>query len=643
MESPAPAALPRPCSAVVWLYPALLLLAGFLAYANTFSVPLLLDDIASIVDNPSIRRLWPMSEVLSPPSNVGLGGRPVANLTFALNHAAGRTDVRGYHLVNLAIHLGTALILLALVRRTLASPAAQPLVLGRDRDLVAFLVAAVWMLHPLQTESVTYISQRTESLMAFFYLATVYAFVRAAGTEDRRVVWSTLATVACALGMATKEVMVTAPVIVFLYDRTFVSASFAAAWRNHKRLHLALAATWLLLALLLSDIRDRGVGYISLTWWQYALAECRVILLYLKLAFVPYPLVFDYGTEATHALADVWPHALLLAIALVATLIALWRAPLLGFAAAWTFITLAPTSSIVPVAGQPMAEHRMYLPLVALVGATLLLLHRTLPLRIFAAIAAVIALASGWATFDRNRDYRDAITLWSDTAAKAPRNARAHAGLGAALYEKGDLAAALPALQRAVRLDPRLAEAHNNLAMALIDAGRSADAIAHFTAALEHRPGVASTHYNFGNALLQLGRTSEAIAQHQQALVLRPDFPEASAGLAAALAAAGRLADAVPHFETALRSRPDLAAASYGLANTFANLRRFADALPHYEATLRTAPDNAEVHFNYANALAQAGRLHDAIPHYEAALKLNPDFVPARTNLEIVRKAVAPR
>ena len=622
----------------VWLTIGALVAAVLAAYANTLAVPFLLDDIGAIAENPTIRRLWPLSEVLTPPANAGVGGRPIANLSFALNHAVGGLEVRGYHAVNLAIHLGATLVLFGLVRRTLLLPRlrGEALEAGPGATFTAGAAALLWALHPLHTESVTYLSQRTESLMGLCYLATLYCYGRATQEPGRG--WAVAAFLACLLGMATKEVMVTAPVAALLYDRTFVSGSLRAAWRQHHRLLLMLAATWLLLLVLLADVRERGVAHASVAWWEYALTSARAIVHYLRLAVWPAPLVFDYGTDVVRRAGEIWPQLLGLAALLGATVFAWWRRPLLGFAGAWFLLLLAPASSIVPVAGQTMAEHRMYLPLVAVIVAGTVALARGFGPRALVALV-LIAGVLGVATAARNRDYRDAVSLWTDTVQKRPENARAHASLGAALLAQRQLPAAQAALEKAVSLDPRAAEAHNNLANLLVETGRTADALPHFAAAAELRPHIASTHYNFGNALLGLGRSADAIARQRQALTLRADFPEAKCALANALASAGQTPEAITHFQAALALRPNLAPAHFGLANALTVSRRFAEAIPHYEATLRLVPDSLEARYNLATALAQAGRIPEAITAFEQVLQARPDLEPARLNLEALRRA----
>jgi len=277
---------------------AVLTLAALGAYWNSFNVPFLLDDSLSIGDNPSIRHLGRIGDVLSPPTTALTAARPLLNLTFALNYAVGGLSVQGYHVVNLIIHICAGLALLGIVRRTLLLPGLRQRY-GEAALSLAACVALLWTLHPLQTEAVTYISQRAESLMGLFYLLTLYGFIRSVTTESRNG-WLILSVAACFCGMATKQVMVTAPVLVLLYDRAFVSGSFRSALAGRRWYYVSLAATWLLLGFLMhrSSLTTVRVGFqVGVSWLTYALTELRVVTDYLKLAFWPHPLVFDYGTE----------------------------------------------------------------------------------------------------------------------------------------------------------------------------------------------------------------------------------------------------------------------------------------------------------------------------------------------------------
>jgi protein O-mannosyl-transferase len=646
---------------------------GVIAYANTLRVPFLLDDSGSIIENPSIRRLWALNSVLAPPSDAGVGGRPLANLSLAVNYAAGGLDVRGYHAVNLALHLAAGLALYGLIRRTAQLRVIPGAARLADDGGIAAGAALLWLVHPLQTEAVTYLSQRTEVLVGLSYFLTLYALARGAAGAGGR--WYGLAVLACAAGMASKEVMVTAPVVAFLYDRVFIAGSFRAVWQRRRRLYVGLAATWVILLLSLRHVHERGVGYAAVSATTYALTEISAVAHYLRLAFWPAPLVFDYGTATVQSVGEVWIPAMFLLAWLAGIGVALRRSPALGFLLAAGLLVLAPTSTIIPVAGQPVAEHRMYLPLAPLAVLVAAGLQRRLG-RFGLPALLVIALALTSATILRNQVYGSAVTLWQDTLAKRPGNSRAHAALGAVLLEQGQGPAAILALRRAIELDPRSADAHQNLAMALLDANQPGPAVDEFTRSLQLRPGVASTHYNFGNALLALGRPAEAAAQQQQALVLRAAFPEARCALANALLALGQSDAAIAAYAEALKLAPGLVPAHFGLANALAQGGRAAESIPHYEATLRAVPTSLEAHYNlgnvlfaaqrYAeaathfaaavglqpnfpdahynlgNALALTGQREKAIEQYEAALRLRPDFPGARANLETLRGTAGP-
>jgi tetratricopeptide (TPR) repeat protein len=633
------------------------LAAGTLAiYSRTLAVPLLLDDLTPITDNPSIRRLWPVWPALFPPADSGVGGRPVVNLSYALNYAAGGTAVPGYHLANLLIHVLAGWILFLLVRRTLRLPTLSARFAAAANPL-ALAIAAIWAWHPLQTESVTYISERAESLMGLFYLLTLYSASRGMNVdaaacrvppETRRnaastvktSAWNWIAVFFCLIGMATKEVMVTAPLAVLLYDRTFISGTFAAAWRRHRGLYLALAATWIPLGCLMTGLRHRSVGFgQGVAWWAYGLTSCRAVVKYLALALWPSPLVFDYG-DRLYPLSAVWPYAIVLAALLAAAIAALRRAPAAGFAAGWFFLILAPTSSIVPIVGQTMAENRMYLPLagvvaLAVLGAFAAVGRWTLP------VFAAAAVALGFTSFQRNRDYQTEEAIWSDTVAKSPGNSRAHNNLGNVwLKAPGRLTDAISEYEEAIRLKPEYPEAHNNLGNALITLpGRRDEAIAQYQEAMRLKPDYAEAHDNLGNAWMKLpGRLDDAIGQIEEAIRLKPDDPEAHNNLGDAfMATPDRAADAIAEYEEALRLRPDFAEAHYNLANAWSKTPgRTPDAIAQYGEALRLRPDFVDAHYNLGNAwLRTPGGMSAAAAQFEEALRLNPDYAEAHFNLGV--------
>ena len=617
----------------VWMVGGILAAAAIVVYARTWSAPLLFDDKPAILDNPTIRH-W--STALWAPDDTGAGGRPIVNLSLALNYAISREAVWSYHAFNLAVHVLCGLLLFGIVRRSLArrgDPAAA---------LVGFGAALLWMLHPLLTESVTFVIQRTESLMGLFYLLTLYALIRgseAAPGGQRG--WFVLAVAACWLGMATKEVMVSAPLLLLLYDRTFLAGSFRSAWRQRPGLYAGLAGSWVLLGALMLGSQHRGgsVGFgLGVSAWDYALTQCRAIVLYLKLAIWPHPLVVDYGTAVVRNAAEVWPQALILAGLIAGTVFSLWRRPVLGFFGAWFFAILAPSSSVVPLVTQTVAEHRMYLPLAAVMTLAAVGIQAAAR-RHSGVVFAALAVGFGLLTARRNGDYRSAVAIWSDTVAKVPDNARAHNNLGNAWIEiPGRLDDAIRQFQAAVRLSPDFARAHNNLGKAWARRpGRLPDAIAEFQTAVRLRPDFAEAHNSLGNAWAQMpGRLSDALAEYQEAVRLRPDFAEAHDNLGNIWAQRpGKLPEAVAEYERAVRLQPDLAEAHNNLGNAWAQIPgRQPDAIAEYREAVRLRPDFPEAHNNLGNALADLpGHLRDAVAEYQEAVRLKPDYAEAHFNL----------
>jgi Flp pilus assembly protein TadD len=501
------------------------------AYSASLGAPLIYDDRIWITGNPFIRSLGSLGQVLLPPGGSGAAGRPLLSLSFALNYAAGGENPVGYHLANLAIHGAAALVLLGVVRRTLARlPGAFPT--PSDRLLPALGAALLWALHPLQTEAVTYVSQRSESLMGLLYLVALYGFIR--GTEaggGRR--WLGVCVAACLLGMATKEVMVTAPLLILAYDRTFVSGSVRGALGRRPGLYAALGLTWVLLLALAPGLRGRGVGLgLGYTWWSYGLLETWVVGHYLLLALWPFPLVLDRGAELGESLRGALPWALALLALAGASLAGFLRRLATGFAAAALFLVLAPTSSVVPVAFQPMAEHRMYLPLAALASMAAAGSWAWLGRRSLAPLA-LAALLLGAATFLRNRDYRDEVTIWQDTVSRVPANERAQLALGSALARAHRDAEAAAAFAEAARLAPGDMDARLGLGLELFALGRPADAVAAYRAIAPSRPGSYLLHLSLGRALEALGQRGEAAREYAAAQGLDPADPRAGERLRA--------------------------------------------------------------------------------------------------------------
>jgi protein O-mannosyl-transferase len=682
----------------VRLLTVILLAAGlFAAYRNSFEVPFLLDDEDSIVKNPSLDSI---ATALFPRGDSGstVSGRPLLNLSFALHRTLGADNLAGYHAGNLLIHFIAALCLFGIIRRTLQQPMLSARYAGHATPL-AGVAAALWALHPVQTESVTYLIQRAESLVGLCYFFTLYAFIRGVTGPSRA--WQMLAVVGCFLGMAAKEVMATVPLVIVLYDRTFVSGTFRDAWRRHRGLHIAFAAGWLLLLALVISSGSRGatVGFSQVGPFEYLFMQGPGIATYLLRSVWPAGLVFDYGAVVEkRPLVLVAGVAVVLAL-LITTLVQLRQRPAIGFIGAWFFLILAPTSSFIPVATQTLAEHRLYLPLAALTTATALLGYR-LGSRIAPLLFGALLLASGAATFLRNHDYRTPITLWEDTVAKVPDNVRALNNLALGYQDAGRLDDAVECLTRAIELAPDFADAYGNLgavlmkqalrqsaagrnealdrgeffgprrgggqrdeagiaralenlrhacelapdraliaslyANALLDAGQTEVALPVFVRAVELEPTSAAYHYDLANLYLRLNRYAEAERHYQESLRIMPESAEVLTNYGLMLRRQHRLLESLERLRTAARIAPQSARVLSNLGVTLLASGVTAEAIRELTTALKLDPRLPQAHYHLANAYAETTRLPEAIHHLEILFKLAPATAELRSNLGVL-------
>jgi Flp pilus assembly protein TadD len=624
-------------STALWAAVACLIALGLFAYAGSTGGPFVHLDQAAIRDNPTIRHLWPLTRVLMPPTDRGVTveGRPFVNLSFAANYAVSGVSVTGYHVVNIAIHLLAGLTLFGIVRRTL----------GRLGDanalLVAWLAAALWTVHPLQTEAVTYMVQRAESLMGLFYLLALYGLImsREETTRSPRA-WMAVSWAACLLGMASKEVMVSAPVMLFAYDAIFLAGGPRAAWTARWRYYAALALTWLPLAwFVFSTGGNRGgtSGFgLGISLWQYLLTQCVAILHYLRLALWPSPLVFLYEVHWYNAV-DVIPEGLGVVALLATGAVLLWRRPRWGFLVLWFFAILAPTS-LVPGITQTTAEHRMYLALAPVMVALVLGVRagvRRLGLPPFgtAVVLVPVALLFCAATIARNRAYATEVGLWSDTVAKAPGNPYSRNNLGVALINAGRQSEAVDAFRGALEIDPAYTSARDNLGLALDESGKPEEAVKEYLKAVAMDPNLEEVRINLGVSLMHIGRPHEAILQFERATELAPSDPSAFDDLGGAEMTVGLVPAAVAHFQRAVVLDSSNGQSWANLGNALARAGQWPDALVAYQKAAGLVPSSADVQSNLGVAFASVGRLAEAVDAYRRALALAPNDPDIHENL----------
>jgi len=613
------------------------MLLGLLGYANSFNVPFQFDDIINISQDPVIKNLdyyWAPSKAEGFTGAVQypmLINRYVGSLSFALNYKMHGLDVRGYHVVNLLIHLINAVLVYWLVNLIFSAlgigkSAEEKLTLVGQGQIMALFVSLLFVSHPIQTQAVTYIVQRFTSLATMFYLLSVIMYARFRltvgweeheGEENSRrpscYLYYLLSLVTAVLAMRTKEIAFTIPVIIVLFELIF----FEGDYRKRVLGLCPIVLTMLVIPYSLFFV----ASYAGKSWeitklhthmprLDYFLTELRVLVTYIRLILFPVNQNLDYDYPISHSILD---YRVLAALGVLMTI---WLSagyffyrfkntlPLsrvVFFGTAWFFVALSVESSFIPIV-DVIFEHRVYLPsfgaflVIAALGAIVLEKCRQDWLQITAwVLMAVISLGLTTATYVRNKVWRDKMSLWQDVVEKSPNKARGHIALGQVWRHRGDIDKALKNFRKAVELKPD-----------------------------------SDSYAKIGLIYGEHDRWLEAEESFRVAVALDKNNDFTRANLALALTHLGRFEEAVREFKAALAINPNNAMTHNDLGIALGNWGKIDQAISELEEATRLEPNNEEFYCNLGMAFAKAGRTDDAVKELNKSLTINPDNIMAR-------------
>ncbi len=650
--------------------------AAAVAFGGALRGPFQFDDVAAIVRNPTIDHLVPIDVPLNPPPRTAVSGRPLVNYTLAISNAVNRalgiepaplglpsSQAAGFRVANILIHLLCGLLLFGIIRRTVRSP-----LIPKDwsgiADPLAGVVATLWLIHPLNTEAVDYVTQRTELLVSLLYCTTLYSAIRSWDTSRPRL-WYAASVIACLLGMWSKEVMVSAPLAVVLYDRAFRSDSWRDLFTSSRRwFYVALFATLIPLAITVAGgARADSVGFShGIPWYSYLYSQGWAIARYVKLAFWPDRLTYDYGENAIHGLGGALG-LLALVIVGVATVVAWIRASRrwlwLAYLSAMFFLLLAPSSSVVPIRTEIAAERRMYLALVLVMLMIAVGLEsarrqlqasdaerrRKLLAGVIVAIGVLYAASSYWTGH--------AIALAAGISGTAGRvigiaaqvivgavvaglvyslvTARERrwmiAGIGTALVLTAGARSLLYAdaerlWRDTVAKEPVNPRAYDNLAAAVIrkDSTRADEAEAWLRKAIAVDSTYVTAFNNLAAIELQRGRSDEARQLLEHALRINPDYIDATERLGALLVKSGETPTAIANLERVVAVHPTEEALS-NLSIAYIAAGRREEAKTMLRRLIALNPHRVDALSYLAAMLSEEGHPDQAVGFIESAVR----------------------
>jgi protein O-mannosyl-transferase len=624
-----------------WLAGALLVLATFVVYLPVWRAGFIWDDDTFLWRNPLIQSpdgLWRLWFTTAAPDYF-----PLTSTTLWLEWRMWGMHPLGYHLVNVLLHALSALLLWR--------------VLGRLRIPGAALAAAIFAVHPVNVDSVAWITERKNTLAMFFYLLSVWLYLRCEESREQKMengglrieprppailhlpasILYCVSLLAFACALLSKTAVAPLPVVLLgLAWWRRGRLALRDLWRSVPFFALALAAG--LAAVWFQTHRAIGASMLDVrddSFWARLAGAGWAVWFYLYKAVLPLGLSFVYPRwriDPSQALSYV--PGLLLGLALVVCWVYRrgWgKAGLLGLG--YFIVLLLPVLGFVNIYFMRyslVADHWQYFAIIGPIALAAGVLtwaggaRGEKGMRLVRGMGAVLVLALGILTWREALTYSSPKTLWTATVARNPAAGIAHNNLGTLLLAEGQVDEAIEHFRKAAALQPKAADVHSNLGAALLRQGRIEDAIACLRQAVAIQPDLAMAHNNLGNALTQRGRIDEAIAHLQKAVELQPALASARCNLAGALLQAGRGDEAESELLRAVVLDPGLADARLSLGNGLLAKGQVNEAVAQFEKAADLQPGNAATHYSLANALVQARRPEEAIAHFQKALALQP-------------------
>lgn len=531
-----------------FIYLGLLCLLVIIAYIPSFSGVFVLDDSVHILNHPNLVLVQDWQSWL-------LGffrlGRPIVDVSIYINHAISGFDTWSYHAFNLIVHLSSTVFVFLIVCHI-------QLLKNKPNLTLAFFIALIWAMHPIQTQSVTYIIQRAESLMGLFYLGTVFFSLLYFQTSKR--LWLILAVVAFYLGIGSKPIIVTAPVAVLLLQVFFYSNSWLQNIKKAKCLYGCFFLGWILLGLQLGLApldNTAGFSVKNISPLDYFLSQFKVITFYIYQVVWPNQLALDYSwSMPKNIFLEIIIPGIFIGLLLAGGVYGFIKRKIWGLLLLLYFLLLLPSSSFIPIK-DIVFLHRLYLPLLLLVALFVYLLFCYLPRVVCYLAFLIVSIALATQTYQRNQVFQSEAGLWHDVLSKVPNNPRAQNQLGLHLYYLGDKKQAHIHFLKALEIEPENPGPLMNVASYHMDLEDYEKASEYLNKAIHMDPTLMQAHFNLGIIAMRQDRMDEAGSYFKNAIELKPDYLDSYVGMAVVYLKTNRLAEAINAIDFVLRQNPN--------------------------------------------------------------------------------------
>lgn len=570
----------------------LIIFFGLISYSNSLNGEFVWDDNFLVRDNAYIKNWSDLPKFFTESMGAGCNQpkkysfyRPIQMITYTFDYSLWKLDVRGYHLTNIFLHIGAALSLFWLIS-----------VLYNDWRL-SLLTGLFWIVHPIHTESVSYISGRAEPLALMFMLLCFVFFVKAMSHDKK--IYHILIPVSFILALLSKEMSIILPVLLVLYCYAFC-----------KRIKLKFYVPILIILALYCISRVTILSFlftkkpVTTTLLQRFGGFCAALTNYFRIMILPFDLHMEY-CRSSLTIPKIWVGGLIIIILLGLVLKSRSTRNIVFFSITWFFITLLPSSNLYPINAY-MAEHWLYLPSIGaflILSKGLLILFENQKLKSFAIVLTLSLLGFYSAlTFAQNDYWREPLTFYERTVKYSPNSSRVNYNLGL-LYK---------------------------------EMGRKEEAVASYKKAIKARPDYALAHYNLANLYLNMDHKEKAIAAYEQAVEINPEYVEAYNNLGFAYSAVNRYEDSIASYKRSIAINSSRANTHNNLGLVYADVNRKEEAIASFKRAIELKPDYVKAHYNLGNVYLDLGRNEDAVFSYKQAVRFDPDYAPARNKLTII-------